>query len=142
MFAVRLFMRPPQLACQLLLILRRVKKSHSWPIEYVRATIGRPPTWRSNAFSGQVFFTGKRARTSNARPYKSFLTVCILIVRLFGQPDLLSDLKRLATKTELPSGDRDTGRQRNEHCAKNAFPNSLFHGKVLSVMYGGVVGGK
>ena len=51
-FAVRLFMRPPQLACQLLLILRRVKKSHSWPIEYVGATIGRPPTWRSNAFSG------------------------------------------------------------------------------------------
>lgn len=32
--------------------------------------------------------------------------------------------------------------QRNEHCAKNAFPNSLFHGKFLSVMYGGVVGGK
>ena len=32
--------------------------------------------------------------------------------------------------------------QRNEHCTKNAFPNSLFHGKVLSVMYGGVVGGK
>jgi len=33
-------------------IFRRVKKSHSWPIEYVGATIGRPPTWRSNAFSG------------------------------------------------------------------------------------------
>ena len=49
---VRLFMRPPQLACQLLLILRREKKSHSWPIEYLGATIGRPPTWRSNAFSG------------------------------------------------------------------------------------------
>ena len=37
---------------------------------------------------------------------------------------------------------QNAGSQRNEHCAKNAFPNSLFHGKVLSVMYGGVVGGK
>ena len=26
------------------------------------------------------------------------------------------------------------GCQRNEHCAKNGFPNSLFHGKVLSVV--------
>ena len=77
------------------------------------------------------FFTGKRARASNARPYKSFLTVCILIVRLFGQPDLLSDLKRLATKTELPSGDRDTGRQRNEHCAKNAFQIVFFMVKAI-----------
>lgn len=39
--------------------------------------------------------------------YKSFLTVCILIVRLFDQPDLLPDLKRLAAKMELQSGDRD-----------------------------------
>ena len=37
---------------------------------------------------------------------------------------------------------QNAGSQRNEHCAKNAFPNSLFHGKFLSVMYGGVVGGK
>ena len=37
---------------------------------------------------------------------------------------------------------QNAGSQRNEHCAKNAFPNSLFHGKVHSVMYGGVVGGK
>ena len=37
---------------------------------------------------------------------------------------------------------QNAGSQRNEHCAKNAFPNCLFHGKVLSVMYGGVVGGK
>ena len=37
---------------------------------------------------------------------------------------------------------QNAGSQRNEHCAKNGFPNSLFHGKVLSVMYGGVVGGK
>lgn len=29
---------------------------------------------------------------------------------------------------------QDAGGQRNEHCAKNAFPNSLFHGKVLSVV--------
>ena len=40
------------------------------------------------------------------------------------------------------AGAQDASSQRNEHCAKNAFPNSLFHGKVLSVMYGGVVGGK
>ena len=33
------------------------------------------------------------------------------------------------------AGAQDAGGQRNEHCAKNAFPNSLFHGKVLSVMY-------
>ena len=37
---------------------------------------------------------------------------------------------------------QNAGSQRNEHCAKNVFPNSLFHGIVLSVMYGGVVGGK
>ena len=35
---------------------------------------------------------------------------------------------------------QNAGSQRNKHCAKNAFPNSLFHGKVLSVMYGGVGG--
>ena len=40
------------------------------------------------------------------------------------------------------AGAQDASSQRNEHCAKNAFPNSLFLGKVLSVMYGGVVGGK
>ena len=151
-------MRSPQLACQLLLILRRVKKSHSWPIEYLGqhriipalrlkhrsggsprqeppqaavalrsaslrlgvrhgicvakmldntqsiicafglaaaaprspyrhlelcgialgATIGRPSAYRSNAFSGTVCLQGKQVRASNARPYKSFLTVCIL----------------------------------------------------------------
>ena len=32
------------------------------------------------------------------------------------------------------AGAQDAGGQRNEHCAKNSFPNSLFHGKVLSVM--------
>lgn len=30
---------------------------------------------------------------------------------------------------------QNAGCQRNEHCAKNGFPNRLFHGKVLSVMY-------
>ena len=40
------------------------------------------------------------------------------------------------------AGAQDASSQRNEHCAKNAFPNCLFHGKVLSVMCGGVVGGK
>ena len=38
------------------------------------------------------------------------------------------------------TGAQNAGSQRNEHYAKNAFPNSLFHGKVLSVMYGGVGG--
>ena len=33
------------------------------------------------------------------------------------------------------AGTQDAGGQRNERCAKNSFPNSLFHGKVLSVMY-------
>ena len=34
------------------------------------------------------------------------------------------------------AGAQDAGGQRNEHCAKNVFPNSLFHGKVLSVVCG------
>ena len=55
----------------------------------------------------------------------------MLIVRLFDQPDLLPDLKRLAAKTELPSGNRDTGRQRNEHCAKNAFQIVFFMVKAI-----------
>ena len=32
------------------------------------------------------------------------------------------------------AGAQDAGGQRNEHCAKNSFPNSLFRGKVLSVV--------
>ena len=32
------------------------------------------------------------------------------------------------------AGAQDAGGQHNEHCAKNSFPNSLFHGKVLSVV--------
>ena len=51
-------------------------KEVPWPIEGVGATIGRPPTWRSNAFSGKAFFADKRAGASNARPYKSFMTAC------------------------------------------------------------------
>ena len=52
-----------------------VKKMHSCLIACVGATIGRPPTYRRNAFSGTVFLQSKRARASNARPYKRFLTV-------------------------------------------------------------------
>ena len=77
------------------------------------------------------FFHRQTGTGEQCSPLQSFLTVCILIVRLFGQPDLLSDLKRLATKTELPSGDRDTGRQRNEHCAKNAFQIVFFMVKAI-----------
>ena len=47
-----------------------------FPVACVGATIGRPPTYRRNAFSGTVVLQGKRARASNARPYKSFSTVC------------------------------------------------------------------
>ena len=32
------------------------------------------------------------------------------------------------------TGTQDAGSQRHKHGAKNAFPNSLFHGKVLSVV--------
>ena len=56
--------------------IRLSKKLHSRLIACVGATIGRPPTCRSNAFSGTVFLQGKRARASNARPYKSFSTPC------------------------------------------------------------------
>lgn len=57
-------------------------------------------------------------------------------------------LSRLSVAAALDAGilgsectdAQDASSQRNEHCAKNAFPNSLFHGKVLSVMYGGVGG--
>ena len=31
------------------------QKAPSWPIECVGATIGRPPTWRSDAFPGRLF---------------------------------------------------------------------------------------
>ena len=58
--------RPPQ----------RVKKHRLCYIENVGATIGRPPAWRSNALSGMAFLQGIRARASNARPYRSFSTVC------------------------------------------------------------------
>ena len=51
-----------------------VKKLHSCPIACVGATIGRPSTYRSNAFSGTVCLQGKQVRASNARPYKSFST--------------------------------------------------------------------
>ena len=45
--------------------------------------MGRPSTYRSNAFSGKVFLQGKRAWASNARPYKRFSTVRILSL-LYG----------------------------------------------------------
>ena len=50
--------------------------------------MGRPSTYRSNAFSGKVFLQGKRAWASNARPYKRFSTVRIFlyctVLRLFS----------------------------------------------------------
>ena len=68
----------------------------------------------------------------------------------FMYPAIGGALSRLSVAAALDTGilgsecadTQNAGSQRNEHCAKNAFPNSLFHGKVLSVMYGGVVGGK
>ena len=53
---------------------QRVKKHRLCYIENVGATIGRLPAWRSNALSGMAFLQGIRARASNARPYRSFLT--------------------------------------------------------------------
>ena len=44
------------------------KKLHPCLIACVGVTIGRPPTYRRNAFSGTVFLQSKRARASNARP--------------------------------------------------------------------------
>ena len=41
---------------------RPSKKLHSCPIACVGATIGRPPTYRSNAFSGIVFLQGANGR--------------------------------------------------------------------------------
>ena len=66
----------------------------------------------------------------------------------FMYPAIGGALSRLSVAAALDTGilgsecadTQNAGSQRNEHCAKNAFPNSLFHGKVLSVMYGGVGG--
>ena len=71
-------------------------------------------------------------------------------LRGFMYPAISGALSRFSVAAALDTGilgsecadTQNAGSQRNEHCAKNAFPNSLFHGKVLSVMYGGVVGGK
>ena len=68
--------------------------------------------------------------------------------RGFMYPAIGGAFSRLSVAAALDTGilgsecadTQNAGSQRNEHCAKNAFPNSLFHGKVLSVMYGGVGG--
>ena len=73
-----------------------------------------------------------------------------IALRGFMYPAIGRALSRLSVAAALDAGilgsecagAQDASSQRNEHCAKNAFPNSPFHGKVLSVMYGGVVGGK
>ena len=61
----------------------------------------------------------------------------------FMYPAIGRALSRLSGAATLDTGilgsecadTQNAGSQRNEHCTKNAFPNSLFHGKVLSVMY-------
>ena len=73
-----------------------------------------------------------------------------IALRGFMYPAIGGALSRLSGAAALDAGipgsecadTQNAGSQRNKQCAKNAFPNSLFHGKVLSVMYGGVVGGK
>ena len=73
-----------------------------------------------------------------------------IALRGFMYPAIGRALSRFSGTATLDTGvlgsecadTQNAGSQRNKHCAKNAFPNSLFHGKVLSVMYGGVVGGK
>ena len=51
---------------------QRVKKSQPEPIECVGATIGRPLNWAQQRVFRENFFKDKRARASNARPYKSY----------------------------------------------------------------------
>ena len=71
-----------------------------------------------------------------------------IVLRGFMYPAIRRALSRLSVAAALDAGilgsectdTQNAGSQRNEHCAKNGFPNSLFHGKVLSVMYGGVGG--
>ena len=55
---------------------RTVEKLHPCLIACVGATMGCPSAYRRNAISGTVFIHGKRARASNARPYKSVSTRC------------------------------------------------------------------
>ena len=52
-----------------------VKKRQFCYVENVGANSVRPPTWRSNAFSGVVSLQGKRTRASNARPYSPRMVV-------------------------------------------------------------------
>ena len=66
-----------------------------------------------------------------------------IALRGFMYPAIGGALSRLSGAATLDTGilgsecagAQDASSQRNEHCAKNAFPNSLFHSKVLSVMY-------
>jgi len=66
-----------------------------------------------------------------------------IALRGFMYPAIGGAFSRLSVAAALDTGilgsectdTQNAGSQRNEHCAKNAFPNSLFHGKVLSVMY-------
>ena len=73
---------------------QRVKKHRLCYIENVGATIGRPPAWRSNALSGMAFLHGIRARASNARPYRSFSTVCYKM-SAFPDKEALSTEKKI-----------------------------------------------
>ena len=68
-----------------------VEKPHSLSIERVGATIGRPPTWRCIAFSGAAFLQDKRARASNARPYKSLSTVFSIATPGMGNNQVARD---------------------------------------------------
>ena len=57
----------------------------------------------------------------------------------FMYPAIGRALSRLSVAAALDAGilgsecadTQNAGSQRNEHCTKNAFPNSLFHGKYL-----------
>ena len=61
----------------------------------------------------------------------------------FMYPAIGRALSRLSVAATLDAGilgskctdTQDTGGQHYKHGAQNVFPNSLFHGKVLSVMY-------
>ena len=66
-----------------------------------------------------------------------------IALRGFMYPAIGGAFSRLSVATAFDAGilgsecanTQNAGSQRNEHCTKNAFPNSLFHGKVLSVIY-------
>ena len=115
-----------------------VKKLHPCLITCVGATIGRPPTYRCNAFSGTVFLQGKRARASNARPYKRFSAV----PRRGQDPSLQSNIYGRLVGSGLDRsgqfcGCRNAPRDAHMRPLQSA---GRFAGAALSLLFGSCVG--